>query len=363
MSHPDISSPSTSKGNGDPVLGVLFFFVIAMFFIMSLPERPAVPHSEEPSIVKSQFDVLDLMGFYIGYHSALNTFDVDEEERDAFVQGALEAIQGLPESLEAQSVKPDLFKTYFSERRKGGQGNFEKVPAAPGGIFEAWGYHLVRLDSSLYALCPPEPDLERLEKGLRRGLVSTEPPQDKEAAMQAIQAFHLAREREIQLEQEEEARRNLPQSEAFLAQIAERGDIFKTERGTCIRFEKKGEGETPGPADLVRVYYHGVLADGTVFDSSRERGVSTVLTLDRVLEGVADGLCHMRVGGKATFYVPPALGYGNHPQHTGVIPPGAALIFEVELLEILPPQEAVQSGLLQPEQVGEEGRQTANSPL
>ena len=90
--------------------------------------------------------------------------------------------------------------------------------------------------------------------------------------------------------------------------------------------------EHPGPRDKVRVHYHGTLIDGTVFDSSVERGESISFGLNQVIPGWTEGLQLMVVGEKARLFIPSELAYGK--RNMGVIGPGSTLIFDVELLGI-----------------------------
>ena len=94
-----------------------------------------------------------------------------------------------------------------------------------------------------------------------------------------------------------------------------------------------GRGPKPQATDRVKVHYHGTLIDGTVFDSSIERGEPAEFGLNQVIKGWTEGLQLMPVGSKFRFYIPQELGYGERA--TGSIPPYSTLIFDVELLEIL----------------------------
>lgn len=105
-----------------------------------------------------------------------------------------------------------------------------------------------------------------------------------------------------------------------------------TESGLQYKVTKMGKGKKPSATDKVKVHYHGTLIDGTVFDSSVERGEPIVFPLNQVIPGWTEGLQLMPVGSKFTFYIPQELAYGSH--ETGVIKPYSALVFEVELLGI-----------------------------
>ena len=119
----------------------------------------------------------------------------------------------------------------------------------------------------------------------------------------------------------------------FLEENAKREGVFVTESG--LQYEPLSEGDGPMPADTstVTVQYHGTLIDGTVFDSSVDRGEPATFALNRVIKGWTEGLQLMSVGSKYRFYIPPELGYGQRP-NSAVIPPNAVLIFDVELLSI-----------------------------
>jgi FKBP-type peptidyl-prolyl cis-trans isomerase len=98
---------------------------------------------------------------------------------------------------------------------------------------------------------------------------------------------------------------------------------------------QKGKGATPTMEDTVRLHYHGTLIDGTVFDSSVDRGQPASFPMNGVIKGFSGGLTKTQVGGKIRIYIPSELGYGDNPRPGGKIKPGDTLIFECELLEIL----------------------------
>ena len=97
----------------------------------------------------------------------------------------------------------------------------------------------------------------------------------------------------------------------------------------------EGTGEKPKDGDQVRVHYHGTLIDGTVFDSSVDRGEPIVFGVNQVIPGWTEALKLMPVGSKWKIYVPADLAYGKNPRPGGVIKPNMTLIFDVELLEIV----------------------------
>lgn len=120
--------------------------------------------------------------------------------------------------------------------------------------------------------------------------------------------------------------------ESFLEANKAVAGVQVTESGLQYKVEKMGKGKKPSATDKVKVHYHGTLIDGTVFDSSVERGEPIVFALNQVIPGWTEGVQLMPVGSKFTFYIPQELAYGD--RETGSIKPYSALIFEVELLGI-----------------------------
>jgi FKBP-type peptidyl-prolyl cis-trans isomerase FkpA len=108
-----------------------------------------------------------------------------------------------------------------------------------------------------------------------------------------------------------------------------------TPSGLVFRTMREGSGASPTAADKVTVHYRGTLTDGREFDSSYKRGQPATFPLGKVIPCWTEGLQRMRVGGKAMFMCPASIAYGERGAGT-VIPPNATLLFEVELLDIVP---------------------------
>jgi len=125
------------------------------------------------------------------------------------------------------------------------------------------------------------------------------------------------------------------QDQAFLEQNAQRPDVTVTESGLQYRVIEQGEGPSPSASDRVRVHYRGKLVNGTEFDSSYSRNQPAVFPLQGVIAGFREGIMLMNVGSTYEFVMPANLAYGNTPPPGSGIHPGAVLIFEVTLLEIL----------------------------
>ncbi len=119
---------------------------------------------------------------------------------------------------------------------------------------------------------------------------------------------------------------------AFLAENKKKEGVIETPSGLQYKVVKMGNGPKPSATDKVKVHYHGTLLDGTVFDSSVQRGEPITFGLNQVIAGWTEGVQLMPVGSKFIFYIPSNLAYGDRA--AGSIKPGSTLIFEVELLDI-----------------------------
>lgn len=121
--------------------------------------------------------------------------------------------------------------------------------------------------------------------------------------------------------------------QAFLDKAATEPGAKKTASGMVIQEIKPGTGASPTATNTVKVHYHGTLPDGTVFDSSVQRGQPATFPLNGVIKCWTEGLQLMKVGGKSKLVCPPELAYGDRSP-SPKIPAGATLVFEVELLDI-----------------------------
>lgn len=157
---------------------------------------------------------------------------------------------------------------------------------------------------------------------------------------QIMMSFQEGQHSKREEERKVAAEKNLKRSQEFLTANAKKDGVKVTESG--LQYEvltAAPEGAaSPTEDDVVKVHYHGTLVDGTVFDSSVERGQPVSFPVKGVINGWVEALQLMKVGDKFKLYIPPELGYGEGGT-SGQIGPNDALIFEVELLEINPSME------------------------
>lgn len=175
-------------------------------------------------------------------------------------------------------------------------------------------------------------DLAVMYRGMRDAQ-SGEGIMTDDEMMEALMQFQQDMMMRQQMEAERQSSSNKAEGEEFLARNAERDDVTVTSSGLQYRVIEEGTGARPTQNSRVTVHYRGTLIDGTEFDSSHSRGEPATFGVGQVIPGWTEGLQLMRVGGKYELFIPSELGYGERGTQ-GAIGPNAALIFEVELLDI-----------------------------
>lgn len=175
-------------------------------------------------------------------------------------------------------------------------------------------------------------DVDAFSEGMRDVFAGNELALSEDEIAKALTSFQerAMQEREAQTQALAEA--NEAEGETFLAENAERDDVTVTDSGLQYEVLESGDGATPGPQDSVEVHYEGTLLDGTVFDSSIERGEPVTFRVDQVIEGWQEALQLMSVGDVWKLYIPSDLAYGASGQ--GPIGPNEVLVFNVELLDV-----------------------------
>ena len=170
-------------------------------------------------------------------------------------------------------------------------------------------------------------------KGMEDGLTETEAIVSKEAGEKLARAV-MAEQQQAQMEAEKASyAESIAANEAYLIEKSGEEDVVTLPSGLRYKVINAGSGAKPLATDTVKVHYHGTLIDGTVFDSSVERGEPISFPLNQVIPGWTEGVQLMSIGSKYEFYIPQELAYGAQGGG-GKIPPYSTLIFQVELLEI-----------------------------
>lgn len=184
----------------------------------------------------------------------------------------------------------------------------------------------LRLSLQVVPLGLDERQVESMMEGLRDGALSREPKVDAKKLALKVQTFvteqikvAAAREKELSAE--------------YVTRAAARQGAVQTESGLVYRETLEGDGAWPTIADRVKVHYHGTLRDGSVFDSSLQ-GAPVEFAMSGVVRCFSEGLKRMKVGGKATITCPSDIAYGERGSPPK-IRPGAALTFDLELVEII----------------------------
>ena len=170
-----------------------------------------------------------------------------------------------------------------------------------------------------------ESELELLQKGIASTARGGDPEFSAEEYAPKFQEFMQTRAAAGAAEEK-------VKSQGFLDGEAGKAGAEKLASGLIYRMVKPGDGASPGATDTVKVHYHGTLTDGTVFDSSRERGEPIEFPLNQVIPCWTEGVQKMKVGETAQLVCPSDIAYGDAGRPG--IPPGATLVFEVELLGI-----------------------------
>ena len=183
------------------------------------------------------------------------------------------------------------------------------------------------LSQSLETFTLSEAELEMVKTGLTDGVLKRSPKVDLQTVGPKIQQLQQARAAVV-ADNEKKA------GAAFLAKAAAEKGATKTESGIVLTTLKPGTGATPKATDTVKVHYHGTLINGTVFDSSVKRGEPATFPLGQVIKCWTEGVQQIKVGGKSRLVCPSNLAYGERGSPP-TIKPGATLVFEVELLEIV----------------------------
>ncbi|MEM8867007.1 MAG: FKBP-type peptidyl-prolyl cis-trans isomerase [Verrucomicrobiota bacterium] len=175
-------------------------------------------------------------------------------------------------------------------------------------------------------------ELAAFEAGFEEGSTEAGDIESMQAELQAMSLYLQSRMEGIQARL---AAEQAGVNDAYFAELMQNPDIQKTESGLCYTIIEAGEEMRASATDSVLVHYRGTLTDGTVFDSSYERGEPAEFPVSQVVPGFSEGVQLVGKGGKAKLYIPSDLGYGEQVRPGGPIPANAVLVFDIEMIDII----------------------------
>ena len=178
-------------------------------------------------------------------------------------------------------------------------------------------------------------DLDAFIQGLKQGAAGQKASLTDEEMAKALTQYKQRNEAKQLIEFQKTAQENAKLGETFLAENAKKSGVITTKSGLQYQVLQAGQGNKPRPTSKVSVNYEGRLLDGTVFDSSIARGQAVDFQVSQVIAGWTEGLQLMQEGAKYRFFIPAKLAYGEIGAGDA-IGPNSTLIFDVELLKVLP---------------------------
>ena len=179
-----------------------------------------------------------------------------------------------------------------------------------------------------------ELNIDDFAQAIKDVIAGRKPLVDNREAQQIVQDFFQKQEQKQRAAAAEKHKVQKAEGEKYLAENAKKEGVVTLPSGLQYQVLREGNGRKPKATDQVRCHYEGMLIDGTLFDSSIQRGEPATFPLNGVIAGWTEGLQLMQEGAKYRLFIPYHLGSGERGAG-GSIPPFAALVFDVELLEVL----------------------------
>ena len=177
-------------------------------------------------------------------------------------------------------------------------------------------------------------DIDDFAKAIKDILAGKKPEIDDAEAQALVKDFFEKQEAKQRAAAAEKFKETKEKGEAYLAENAKKEGVVTLPSGLQYQVIKEGNGRRPKATDKVKCHYEVMLVDGTLFDSSIQRGEPATFPLNGVIKGWTEGLQLMQEGAKYRFFIPYHLGYGENGAGAS-IPPFAALVFDVELIEVV----------------------------
>jgi FKBP-type peptidyl-prolyl cis-trans isomerase FkpA len=315
---------------------VLILAMGATGTVMSQQPAAGAAAKETSTLTSQRENVSYAIGMDVANSFAPIADEIDLAALRRAVNNAFEGKQPLITQEEAQKTDQSL---RMAMAVKSGQ----PVPGmAPGTPAPKVDREKVGLMLGSYAVGPSlaplktELDLDVLFDAVKTAFAKGTPKLTADQAKSTLEAFMAAKQGEMQAKEAAKAGTNRTEGNNFLAKNKSQPGVVTTASGLQYQVLRPGSGERPMPTSKVRVNYEGKLLDGTVFDSSYQRGEPIVFGLDQVVKGWSEGVALMPVGAKYRFWIPGELAYGEQGTPGGPIGPNATLTFDVELLDVLP---------------------------
>ena len=177
-------------------------------------------------------------------------------------------------------------------------------------------------------------NIDDFAQAIKDILAGKEPAVSDAEAQTLVKDFFEKQEAKQRAAAAEKFKDTKEKGEKYLAENAKKEGVVTLPSGLQYQVIKEGNGRKPKATDKVKCHYEGMLIDGTLFDSSIQRGDPATFPLNGVIAGWTEGLQLMQEGAKYRFFIPYQLGYGEHGAGAS-IPPFAALVFDVELIEVI----------------------------
>lgn len=185
-----------------------------------------------------------------------------------------------------------------------------------------------------------EVDVDTLMKAIKTSFAGGKLLLDDKQASEISQAFQQKMQAKQIADMLAKAKKNQEEGQKFLSDNGKKPGVVTTASGLQYQVITEGKGAKPKETDVVKVNYKGTLLDGKTFDSTYDRKEPAMFQLEQVVPGWKEGISLMPVGSKYRFWIPSDLGYGEQGTPGGPIGPNAMLVFEVELLDIVKPDQA-----------------------
>lgn len=267
-------------------------------------------------------------GFMVG--RSIKNLPLTEPEKDPtqFVQGFAKGFESTPKDVQT-------IETLLRARIEGGEAPTDADAAKK--IAFGIGYSSSSSLASQLGIQAMDFDYNALGNGYQASTQDIESRLSDEEMNEALKTYFEPKQEALRKKMEAEQGRLTAENKAagakFMAENAKKEGVKTLPNGMQYEVLKEGTGPKPTATSKVKTHYHGTLIDGTVFDSSVDRGEPATFPLNGVIKGWQEGIPLMSVGSKYRFYIPSELAYGDRGAGAS-IPPGATLIFEVELIEI-----------------------------